>query len=147
MRMGTPTFQQRPGLLSLPGFKPNAPLFSRNGWQSLIGLDENLGTSGVAFVDALTSYGPAVRLPAQVATAHPYLRKGLHVCSSASELFSAALAGADTHADVAESTVCKGGGPQEHEDLCSLYRQFVLGQAPPRQPEPAGQQWSERASS
>lgn len=68
--LGTPTPDIYPGIVDLPDYNPDTPLYEAPG--SLMDLVPNLDTMGLSLLDMMLKYDPAKRITALDAMAHPY---------------------------------------------------------------------------
>merc|ERR1719197_1815560 len=72
-KLGTPTEQMRPGLSSLPDYKPTFPKWPPKGWANIRNTQAQLGNEGVNLLEMFMQYDPKKRISARRALGHVYL--------------------------------------------------------------------------
>ena len=97
-KLGTPTFEEWPGLAGMPSFKMRFPTWTRQGWADL---RNTMGDAGIDLLDRCMQYDPGRRISARRAIVHhpyccwadPYCRIKDGVSSSGNGSVGAAPAG------------------------------------------------------
>jgi len=71
-KLGTPTYEEWPGLKDLPDFKPTFPRWQKRPWEEIRNTAAQLGPAGMQLLDDMLRYDPAHRMSAKRSLLHEY---------------------------------------------------------------------------
>jgi len=71
-KLGTPTFEDWPGLSDMPEFKPTFPKWKAKRWEDIRNTQAQMGSSGIDLLEKFMAYDPKRRVSARSALRHQY---------------------------------------------------------------------------